>query len=95
MGSSVAVLVYNVAGMYVTEEMGAAARTVVENARTLLVWVVGPNSMTCPVVVNGIAVIAAWRCIKLCALVVINTLGRCTCCRVAVLCHPCHQPEVA
>eukprot|EP00775_Hariotina_reticulata_P007660 gene7660-7863_t len=38
-GSSVAVLVYNVAGMYVTEEMGAAARTVVENARTLLVWV--------------------------------------------------------
>jgi len=38
--SSLAVLLYNIAGMYVTEEVGAAARTVLENARTLLVWLV-------------------------------------------------------
>ncbi|KAF6257076.1 hypothetical protein COO60DRAFT_1626921 [Scenedesmus sp. NREL 46B-D3] len=36
--SSFAVLVYNVSGMYVTEQVGAAARTVLENARTVLVW---------------------------------------------------------
>jgi cobalamin synthase len=38
--SSFAVLVYNISGMYVTEQVGAAARTVLENARTLLVWLV-------------------------------------------------------
>lgn len=38
--SSLAVLVYNISGMYVTDQVGAAARTVLENARTLLVWLV-------------------------------------------------------
>lgn len=39
-GSAVAVLGYNIAGMFVTEEIGAAARTVLETMRTLFVWVV-------------------------------------------------------
>eukprot|EP00877_Chromochloris_zofingiensis_P014883 jgi/Chrzof1/9649/Cz04g10280.t1 len=40
-GSAVAVLGYNIAGMFVTEEIGAAARTVLETMRTLFVWVAG------------------------------------------------------
>lgn len=38
--STFAVLLYNIFGMFVTEDVGAAARTVLENARTLLVWLV-------------------------------------------------------
>eukprot|EP00878_Enallax_costatus_P010281 GHUV01010731.1.p1 GENE.GHUV01010731.1~~GHUV01010731.1.p1 ORF type:complete len:208 (+),score=48.23 GHUV01010731.1:251-874(+) len=36
--SSLAVLIYNISGMYVTGQVGAAARTVLENARTVIVW---------------------------------------------------------
>jgi hypothetical protein len=38
--STFAVLLYNIFGMYVTDSVGAAARVVLENARTLLVWLV-------------------------------------------------------
>ena len=36
--NSMSLLLYNVAGMFVTEEMGAVSRTVFESARTLFVW---------------------------------------------------------
>ncbi|CAK0780911.1 hypothetical protein CVIRNUC_005219 [Coccomyxa viridis] len=36
--NSLSLLLYNVAGMFVTEEMGAVSRTVFESARTLFVW---------------------------------------------------------
>lgn len=38
--STFAVLLYNIFGMVVTDNVGAAARVVLENARTLLVWLV-------------------------------------------------------
>lgn len=34
-------LMYNVTGMFVTDEIGAVARTVLESLRTLFVWLVG------------------------------------------------------
>lgn len=36
--NSLSLLLYNVAGMFVTEELGAVSRTVFESARTLFVW---------------------------------------------------------
>jgi len=33
-------LCYNIAGMFVTDEIGAVARTVLETMRTLFVWIV-------------------------------------------------------
>ena len=33
-------LCYNIAGMFVTDEIGAVARTVLETMRTLFVWMV-------------------------------------------------------
>jgi hypothetical protein len=38
--SVVAMLMYNIAGMLVTDELGASARTVLETTRTLFVWLV-------------------------------------------------------
>jgi hypothetical protein len=43
----VALLLYNVAGMMVTGQLGAVFRTVLETTRTLFVWLVsGTNLMT-------------------------------------------------
>ena len=38
--NSLSLLLYNVAGMFVTDELGALSRTVFESARTLFVWLV-------------------------------------------------------
>ena len=38
--NSISLLLYNVAGMFVTDELGALSRTVFESARTLFVWLV-------------------------------------------------------
>ena len=38
--NSLSLLLYNVAGMFVTDELGAVSRTVFESARTLFVWLV-------------------------------------------------------
>jgi len=46
--STFAVLLYNIFGMFVTEDVGAAARTVLENARTLLVWLVSAVTASFP-----------------------------------------------
>ena len=35
-------LMYNVTGMFVTDSIGAVARTVLESLRTLFVWLVKP-----------------------------------------------------
>lgn len=43
--STFAVLLYNIFGMLVTDSVGAAARVVLENARTLLVWLVSLGSV--------------------------------------------------
>ena len=34
-------MMYNVTGMFVTDNIGAVARTVLESLRTLFVWLVG------------------------------------------------------
>jgi hypothetical protein len=38
--NSGSLLLYNVAGMFVTDQLGAVSRTVFESARTLFVWLV-------------------------------------------------------
>ena len=38
--NSLSLLLYNVAGNFVTDELGALSRTVFESARTLFVWLV-------------------------------------------------------
>ena len=43
--NSFSLLLYNVAGMFVTEELGAVSRTVFESARTLFVWLVSLPSL--------------------------------------------------
>ena len=36
--NSLGLLLYNIAGMFVTDQLGAVSRTVFESARTLFVW---------------------------------------------------------
>lgn len=36
--AGLSLLLYNVTGMYVTDQIGAVARTVLESLRTLFVW---------------------------------------------------------
>ena len=45
--NSISLLLYNVAGMFVTDELGAVSRTVFESARTLFVWLVR-SPFCCP-----------------------------------------------
>ncbi|WIA18798.1 hypothetical protein OEZ85_003481 [Tetradesmus obliquus] len=58
--SSAAVLVYNISGMSVTEQVGAAARTVLENARTLLVWLAGLGLFYLHIGSGGVSLGEAW-----------------------------------
>ena len=53
-------MLYNVTGMFVTDSIGAVARTVLESLRTLFVWLVR-NIQTSPPLPSGFFERAGWE----------------------------------